>query len=818
MSFAEVIVNNNSANFKDSFSYEIGHEFKDIVKPGIRVIVPFGRSNKKIMGIVVGVKDRLDTNYRLKKIYGVIDQFPIISEPMIDLALWMKDYYLSNYIDSFQLVLPPGDYKELISSVYINQDRDLDSLDHREIEIINYVDEEVEMEDLRTYVKSEGLVNQLKSLFDNEYLLTSVNIKTRVKKQKKAYIKLIGSISYEEGLGKIGKNAKAQMDIYKLLYEKKDMSQEDILKETGRNRSSIKSLEEKGLLEIVMREEERNPIKKEIKDYARHDLNSEQAHAMDYMKSMISTNGDGNVFLLKGVTGSGKTEVYLQMVEETIENNRGVIILVPEIALTPQTVDRFVGRFRNNVAIIHSRLSQGERFDQWRKIKRGDVKIVVGARSAIFAPFKNLGLIIIDEEHETTYKSGQSPKYITYEVAKKRLALEGGNMILGSATPSMETYYESINSDIHLLELKNRVNNRPPTIEVVDMREEINFGNRSIFSKSLKLAIEENLREKKISILFLNRKGFSTFVSCRSCGYVVKCRECDVAMTYYKNINRLKCNYCGRTEVNPTICPECKSPYIKYFGIGTEQVEKMVKDEFPMARVLRMDGDTTREKNSHEASLERVKQGKVDILIGTQMIAKGLDFENVTLVGVVAADTSLNLPDFRASEKTFQLITQVAGRAGRGSYGGKVVIQTYNPEAYSIYHASKENYEEFYKEEIKIRESFLYPPFVEIFSVLIYGENLKKVEEVSIKLYNIIMEEYRQKFSNENIGNFLIGPYPAAFERIKNNYRWQIVIKFEKENFYLLKDIVERVCIYNEFKLDLKDVKISIDRNPLSII
>ncbi|HHV39492.1 MAG TPA: primosomal protein N' [Tepidimicrobium sp.] len=510
--------------------------------------------------------------------------------------------------------------------------------------------------------------------------------------------------------------------------------------------------------------------------------------------------------------------IYLHLVEKMIEQGKDTIVLVPEISLTPQTIERFVGRFGDNVAVLHSRLSYGERFDQWRKIKNGKVRIAVGARSAIFAPFNNLGLIIIDEEHESTYKSSMNPKYDAIEVAEKRCEQSGAYLVKGSATPSIESYYRSRNMDIRLLELKKRINNkRMPTVKIIDMRDELKVGNRSIFSRELHRSIIQNLEMGRQTILFLNRRGYSTFVSCRKCGYVVKCNECSIPMTYHMTENRLKCHYCGMVTVPPKACPNCNSRYIKYFGIGTEKVEEYAKQAFPMATIKRMDVDTTSKKGSHDAILSKMGDETIDILIGTQMVAKGLDFKNVTLVGIIAADTSLNLPDFRSSERTFQLLTQVAGRAGRGDFEGKVFVQTYNPNHYSIQCAKHHDYLEFYQKEILLRKEFNYPPFFNIISVVAYGEDRDKVASRIEQVHGLILKNIkRNRLYNQK--SELIGPYPAPLERIRNKYRYQILIKCPDEDLNNFKSIIKWVCILNKYGLDFNGIKFNIDINPNSIL
>lgn len=517
-------------------------------------------------------------------------------------------------------------------------------------------------------------------------------------------------------------------------------------------------------------------------------------------------NSDDTMFLLKGVTGSGKTEVYMKLVERVLLEGKSAIILVPEIALTPQMIERFKGRFGVNVALFHSKLSDGERFDEWFRVKEGKSKVIVGARSAIFLPAKNLGLIIIDEEHENTYKSEQNPKYQTKEVAEYLSELKGCKVILGSATPSIETYYRALTGEMKLLELNSRVDNKAmPPMKVIDMRNELKGGNKSLFSRELFIAIQERLKRKEQIILFLNRRGFSTFVSCRSCGYVFKCDECDISMTYHKN-GLLICHYCGKTKREPRECPKCHSKYVKFFGAGTQRVEEEVKKYFNNAGILRMDVDTTRDKHSYERIYNTFKNGEADILIGTQMVSKGLDFKNVTLVGILAADMSINIPDYRAAERTFQIITQVAGRAGRGDKQGEVLIQTYTPQHYSLQYAVNYDYEGFYEKEFTVRAMMKYPPFGKL--LLINGTS-KKEDLLKNFMHKITM---MIKPLVENCLDIeILGPIPCMISKVKENYRWQIVIKGEFDS-YFSKNIKE--ILYDENKNVYNDIRISMDINP----
>ncbi len=540
------------------------------------------------------------------------------------------------------------------------------------------------------------------------------------------------------------------------------------------------------------------------KSYSEKELNPIQKKCVDN----ILIHSMKNKFLIHGITGSGKTEIYMNLVKEMMKAQKDSIILIPEIALTPQMVERFKGRFGRDVAIFHSRLSPGERFDEWMRVKMGNVKVAIGARSAIFLPFSNLGLIVIDEEHETSYKSDSDPKYNAKEIASLKSEIEGCKVVLGSATPAIETYYSAEQGEYEIITLDKRADGANlPTIEVVDMREELRAGNKTMFSRSLHEEMCGVLNRDEQAIMFLNRRGFSTFVSCRECGYVFKCENCDISLTYHRD-NNLSCHYCGAHQKAINTCPKCKSKYVKYFGVGTEQLEHSVKTSFPGSRPLRMDFDTTRGKNAYENIYNDFASKRYNVLIGTQMIAKGLDFKDVTLVGVIAADLSLNLPDFRASEKTFQLITQVAGRAGRGKKAGKVILQTYSPENYSIIYASQNDYKSFYEEEILIRNLRNYPPFTKILAINLSSEDEKKLIENIQRL----SEKIKIK-AEENDKIEMLGPCPCGVSKIKNSYRWQVIIKgnFDEDFAMAIKEIV-----YND--IDYKAIRISIDINPNSLL
>lgn len=603
------------------------------------------------------------------------------------------------------------------------------------------------------------------------------------KYKKESYVKIIDFVKENNGT-----------------YNKQQLSNE-----LGFSLSSINTLIKHGFLNleeaVVNRYNDR-----QYKAYEEKQLNPLQQQAVDTV--MKSRN---KKFLIHGITGSGKTEIYMNLVKKAMDEGKDSIILIPEISLTPQMVERFKGRFGRDVAIFHSKLSDGERFDEWMRVKMGKVKVAIGARSAIFLPFSNLGLIIMDEEHEGSYKSDSDPKYHARDIADLKSHIEGCKVVLGSATPAVDTYYRTTTGEYTLITLSERADGALlPQIKVVDMREELMNDNKSIFSASLFSGLKQTLENKEQAILFLNRRGFSTFVSCRKCGYVFKCRNCDIALTYHNHASNLTCHYCGAKRELVNTCPRCKSKYVKYFGIGTEQLEDQVKKVFPEAKTLRMDFDTTREKHSYEKIYNSFRNQEYDVLIGTQMVAKGLDFPEVTLVGVIAADLSLNLPDYRANERTFQLITQVSGRAGRGKKPGKVVVQTYSPENFSIKYAMENDYISFYKEEIEIRRNMNYPPFAKILAINLSSED----EKLLIKSIQDLGDKLHLKLDN-NDKMEVLGPCPCGISKIKNAYRWQIIIKGDF-TLELAEDI--KNITYNELSSVYNYIRVSLDVNPNNLL
>ena len=542
-------------------------------------------------------------------------------------------------------------------------------------------------------------------------------------------------------------------------------------------------------------------------------LTDEQSAALGQIEKAIKS-GRHERFLIHGVTGSGKTEVYIRAAEKCISEGRNVIVLVPEISLTGQIIDRFIGKFGSgDIAVLHSRLTLGERYDQWKRIRDGQVKIVIGARSAVFAPLENIGLIVVDEEHESTYKSDHTPKYDTVEVALKRLKDKdnSGVLILGSATPSVVSYSRAEEGIYKLIKLTERYNKvKMPEVSVVDMREELKNGNRTIISSRLYTAMKEQLEAGKQVMLFLNRRGYSTFVSCRECGYVAKCPHCGLSLTYHKKGNKATCHYCGYETAAPIKCPDCEGRYIRYFGSGTEKVEETIAELFEGYTAERLDLDAVRKKGELERKLKSFAKGKTQILIGTQLIAKGLDFRNVGLVGIISADVSLNIPDFRSPERAFQLITQAAGRAGRGEEIGKVIIQTYSPENYAVRYAAEQDYEGFYREEILLRNYMAYPPYSDLFQVIFMADSPEAAENAAIDWYDRI----EIRLPEEEKGN-LFKPQEAYMSRINDNYRYSLLIKCPKGKRREYTNILAKVKEEDKQKRK-KEYTAVVDINPYS--
>ena len=797
MSVAKVIVDVPAQQTNKPFDYRIPTRLQHVLKQGMRVIVPFGP--RKVQGFVIDIVSESEFP-KLREIIEPMDIQPILNKELLQLSDWLTEQTLCYKISAFQVMLPPALKAKYEKKIRI-KDRQMlhtlpPSLQHyfAKQDTINWED-----------VLKSGELPHFQKQVEDGILEVLYIVKERVKKKQ---IKIIApSIDMLEKKAELSKrNTKQIMVIDYFISNPKPIERQKILSLLGISSSVIKSLVDKGILYESMQEVYRDPYQDRIFEHTEPlQLTKEQSVAIKPILQTIEEKRH-DVFLLYGITGSGKTEVYMQSIQKVLEEGREGIVLVPEISLTPQMVNRFKGRFGDEVAVLHSGLSIGEKYDEWRKIQRKEVRVAVGARSAIFAPFGNLGIIIIDEEHETSYKQEDNPRYHARDVAIERARTHNCSVILGSATPSLETFARAKKGVYQLLTLSKRMNDQSlPTVDIVDMREELREGNRTMFSRVLYDKLQDRLMKKEQTVLFLNKRGHSSFVMCRDCGYVIQCPNCDISLTYHRYQQQMKCHYCGYEAVVPTICPECTSEHIRYFGTGTQKVEEELGKIFPEARVIRMDVDTTSRKGSHEKLLTAFEEGKADILLGTQMIAKGLDFPNITLVGVLSADTMLHLPDFRSSEKTFQLLTQVSGRAGRHELAGEVVIQTYSPEHYSIELASQQDFDQFYQKEMMIRKIHQYPPFYYLALITVSHEELMKVVDVTEKI-SVTLSSRLSK------GAHILGPVACPIPRINNKYRYQCIVKYKKEP--KLTQTLKMILDHYQQDIHRTGLQISIDKNP----
>jgi len=781
-------------NIDKSFSYSIPEDLCENIQIGMRVLAPLGRTKQE--GVIVNLPDTPDVE-EVKDIIDCIDDEPVFSEEILKLAKWISEYYMSSYGQALKCAIPGG--MSLISKRIVKpkilaekKNQELSNTAPRQAEILELLirSGSASIKALKEQLGESGLYSALSRLESRGLVEIQSDIKQPITPKTVQTAVLNKSIEEAQKIVEnFDKRAFKQKAILEFMLEKtiageSEIEISDIIESVDASHSSINSLKEKGLIKFEEHEVIRNPIDQltEFSDKP-HKLNEAQLRAFDKIIRTIENNQETDnlspVFLLHGVTGSGKTEVYMRVIEKVIEKGKDIIMLVPEISLTPQTTNRLVRRFGDRVTVLHSKLSTGERYDVWRQINSGKFDIVVGPRSAVFAPVQNLGLIIIDEEHETSYKQNQpAPRYHAREVAIKRAELAQCPVILGTATPSLESYYKAQQGEYILLDLPNRVDDIPmPPVEIIDMREELTKkNNRSIFSGKLRDSILDRLAKNEQIILFLNRRGYSTYVFCRGCGYVEMCENCSVSLTYHFDTKMMQCHHCGVSRRAPKSCPKCFSPNIRYFGLGTQQVEEEVRKAFPKAKVVRMDTDSISRKNAHREFLEEFRTQKADILIGTQMIAKGLDYPNVTLVGVIIADTALNLPDFRAGERAFNLLTQVSGRSGRSEIGGEVIIQAYNPEHYSIQAAKLHDYSQFYEEEIEFRESLLYPPFTHAATILLQCKDESSLVNSANALAAELQVHNKEKYPNVQIR----GPVPAPLAKIKGKFRWHFLLRSEK--------------------------------------
>ncbi len=787
MRYAEVCVNSPVAQ-RQTFSYAIPLGLS--INVGQAVRVPFGE--KLLQGIVLELSDYPAVE-ETKEIAGIIEPRPILSPAHISLACWISQHYLSPLFDAVALMLPPGFERKALTFISIPpipDDFDLSSLTQEQRHTLELVQGQgkVSLKELEKALgkkKAQTIVAQLvrQGLTIRSYELEPIRARTKVE----PYLSLADDVVEAEQevarLRRKGGNKQAALLDF-LLQQSKPVPLAEARQRVNCDKAAADALVNKGLVTVQHIAVRRDPLSyQDITPSYPLTLTAAQELAFRSIRSSLEQMAEGYtspaIFLLHGVAGSGKTEVYLQALAEAVRLGKRGIILVPEIALTPQTIERFASRFPNKVAVLHSKLSLGEQFDEWQRIRKGEVDVVIGARSAIFAPQPDLGLIVVDEEHEWTYKQhDKSPRYHARNVAIKLAEQTGAVVILGSATPDVETFYRAQREDYRLLQLPEKVtpsqNSPLPQVQVVDLRDELKAGNRSLFSRSLSQAITKAVTGREQVILFLNRRGAATFIQCRDCGFVLRCKRCEVTLTYHLAEDILACHQCNYRIPVPQSCPQCMSRRIKFLGVGTQKLEQETSHSFSQARLLRWDSDATKRKHSHQEILNKFRAHEADILIGTQMITKGLDLPQVTLVGVVNADTGLNLPDFRAGERTFQLLSQVAGRAGRGPLGGQAIIQTYSPEHYAVQAAAKHDYALFYDREINYRRQLHNPPFSQLASLVYTHTNDALCQREAERMKRLLIEDRDSK----GIADLsLIGPAPAFIHRLRGRFRWQLILR-----------------------------------------
>ncbi|WP_251198093.1 replication restart helicase PriA [Anaerotardibacter muris] len=756
--YASVILDIPTQALDSAYTYALTPETAH-VRVGCAVLVPFG--GRPAVGYVVSLTDETPANVaRVKQVESVLSD-SYFDEAGAQLAFYLSDRYIAPLSSCVRLLLPPG-----------------------------------------ATPKMKRVAGSWEVLYPKVQQV-----------DERWAVRLPAADQYEPR-----RSAVKQIAILEAL-KQGDLRVAELTAEYGSVSSVLKALESKGVVAIEERRRVRGNAQispafaKRI--HERPELTSAQRDALELIGS-AQQRADGEVIVLDGVTGSGKTEVFLCAIEEELKRGRNAIVLVPEISLTPQTVARFRGRFGDTVAVLHSRMSPGERFDQWDLIHSGAIRVVVGARSALFAPLANVGMIIVDEEHEGSYKQDQSPRYVTRDVAEWIAKRNGATLILGSATPSIEALYRvESDKDWHLAVMGERANGKPlPSIQVVDMAREFGGGNRKMFSKALQAALNETLDKNEKAVLLLNQRGFAQFLLCRDCGYVPECDSCSTSLTFHEEGNRLVCHHCGQEQPAPAVCPECGSPYLKRFGAGTQRVEAelraFLQDRERPVEIVRMDADTTAHKGDHQRLLEQFAKAEAAVLLGTQMIAKGLDFDDVTLVGVINADTMLHLPDFRSSERTFDLIEQVAGRSGRADLPGKVIVQTYSAQEVAVRSAARYDREGFLEHELKMRKDANYPPYVRLANVLIWGERESEVIGVAQKLFFDLMQLAEEQGLQ---GVQVYPPTPCVLSRLKKNYRYHILIKAQPEC-----DISAFCREYFRTRKPDKTVNVSIDIDPVSVL
>ena len=794
MTIAKIIVDVPLMQTDQPYSYRIPEEFEGMLEVGMRVHVPFGKGNRLIQGIVLGLESQSDEEemeQELKDVAEVLDFSPVLTQEQLWLAEELRKSVFSYKISILKAMLPG-----FLNSSYDKILYPLEGLSHEDRVRLFGSEDSLAFSSLDLAKQAEMMRLTRKGLLGLEYQAVD---------QKKVKTQSWYEVHVEQLEGvEISARAKKKLELRDYLLSHPESASLASLLESY-SREQVNFFVEQRVVTIVQKEVQRSAAYFEGIEVSRPlELNPEQRQARDAVVSAIGSYQPP--FLLQGITGSGKTEVYLQIIQGALDKGKTAILLVPEISLTPQMTERFIARFGEKVAILHSGLSNGEKYDEWRKVERGDAQVVVGARSAIFAPLKNLGVMIIDEEHEATYKQDSNPRYHARDVAVLRAQYNQAALVLGSATPSLESRARAGKGVYQHLRLTQRANPLAtiPEVQVIDFRDYIGQNETSNFTPPLLEAIQDRLAKKEQVVLMLNRRGYSSFVMCRECGTVDTCPNCDISLTLHMDTKTMNCHYCGFLKDIPQVCPNCKSRSIRYYGTGTQKAYDELAEIFPQARILRMDVDTTRKKGSHQALLDQFGRGEADILLGTQMIAKGLDFPNVTLVGVLNADTALNLPDFRSSERTFQLLTQVAGRAGRAEKAGQVLIQSYNPQHYAIRFAKDQDYEGFYAYEMGIRRQLGYPPYYFTIGITL---SHKKEEEVLKRAYEVmnILRSGLSETSN------ILGPTPKPIARTHNLYHYQILIKYRLEDE--LGPTLNQVLALTQER-ENSELRLSIDHEP----
>ena len=809
---AAVAVENSAFSFDIPFSY-ITEDEKCV--PGCRVLVPFGKGNRCRQGIVLSVSEYNGVE-KLKKVSQVIDGFPVLNDEMLKLVGWLKDRTFCTYFEAVKAVLPSGMCRRTVTNYTAVPNADISDCKEDEKQIYNYLSSQKGYIDGEKILKKLGFEPRLSMLEDMAKKGLLLRNYDSVRRTQDLTVKTVRlTESGQEVLASSQKLTKKQLEVLNTLADIGTATVKEVCYFTGFTPSVIQALEKKGLVEIFDNEVYRDPCENKSVTVEKKKivLNEEQQAAFE---SLLSQYSEGKVLtaLLHGITGSGKTMVYIRLIDEMLEKGKNIIVMVPEIALTPQTLNLFRSRYGADVAVFHSALSAGQRMDEWKRVRNDNVRIVVGTRSAVFAPLENLGLIIIDEEQEHTYKSEQTPRYSAKDVARFRCAYHKALLVFSSATPSVETYARAKQGMYKVCKLTKRFSDSVlPEVRIVDMLTDA-LSKSSNFSEELKDRLQYNLENGKQSILLINRRGYNTFAECKACGHVMTCPSCSISMTYHHANGRLMCHYCGYSEPFTSVCPECGSNDLRYSGTGTQKIEDELSELFPDARILRMDADSTYGRNSHEKKLRDFADGKYDILLGTQMVAKGLDFENVTLVGVINADQQLNNDDFRSQERTFDLLTQVVGRAGRGKFKGTAVIQTCNPQNDVIQIAAKQDYEAFFEDEIRTRKMLIYPPYCDICLIGFVGENENKVKSASQRFTEILKEKLSGEYNELKI--IALGPMAARVSKISNKFRYRLILKCK--NSARFREMMSEMLKVTGSEKAFIGVSVYIDINPENII